>query len=669
MVNARPVQPTPDERLRGRRSVTRGRGTRRKDLPAVGARVTATAWVIIAAVAYLAGCAQEGVEGQDQPSRTTAAPSFRQVGIIEGFYGTPWSHQDRLDILRFMRLVGMNAYYYAPKDDPYHRHRWRDPYPPAARRRLGELVDSAQAADIAFYYSISPGLSIAYSDSGDWNVLAAKMRSIHDIGVRHFALMLDDVPATLTHAADRATFETLADAHADLINRVYRFLEAYDADLVVTPTTYTNAWGDREYLRRLGQAVPPAIPFFWTGPDVASPDITAADAREWAELMGRPPLIWDNYPVNDFARWRVFLGPLRGRSADLPTAAEGIISNPMNQAHASMLALATVASYGRAPHDYRPERAIQDAAVTLYGPDVAAALRSFLELFGDYPWNLNVFEPLVAPGHPIAVATISTSIDRLESSLQELRTLPSSQPARVKALVDELQPIVTATRGGFERLMTDASYERLGGVLAFRAGLDRVVVSAPKHAITVDGHLGDWEGEGWRRLHGSGGPADLAEIAMAWGRNGLLGDHLAVIIDYDGDLGTTHLRREDAVILLPAPHQGRAPPATVVGLDFHGFMAKNIAARRNLRFSEFLVANLGTPLGPRRQRLHSGLRYAAQQTSSGYVAEIGVPLPTRERIRMTVVVTDVHRGGRRYRSLPVRNFPGNPATFAEIVFH
>ncbi len=46
---------------------------------------------------------------------------FQTRGVIEGFYGPPWSHQDRLDVLRFMGREGLNTYIYAPKDDPYHR--------------------------------------------------------------------------------------------------------------------------------------------------------------------------------------------------------------------------------------------------------------------------------------------------------------------------------------------------------------------------------------------------------------------------------------------------------------------------------------------------------------------------------------------------------------------
>ena len=82
-----------------------------------------------------------GCTGQAQ-----APVAFELSGVIEGFYGPPWSHSDRLDMLRFMGRAGLNVYIYAPKDDPYHRTRWREPYPEDAERELRELVQTADTA-------------------------------------------------------------------------------------------------------------------------------------------------------------------------------------------------------------------------------------------------------------------------------------------------------------------------------------------------------------------------------------------------------------------------------------------------------------------------------------------------------------------------------------------
>lgn len=42
-------------------------------------------------------------------------------GFIEGYYGNPWSVEDRSDLMTYGGYYKLNAYFYAPKDDPKHR--------------------------------------------------------------------------------------------------------------------------------------------------------------------------------------------------------------------------------------------------------------------------------------------------------------------------------------------------------------------------------------------------------------------------------------------------------------------------------------------------------------------------------------------------------------------
>jgi hypothetical protein len=258
-------------------------------------------------------------------------PSFPQRGVVEGFYGTPWTHRDRIDFLRFEGAHGMNVYYYAPKDDPYHRKLWRDPYPPEAQQHLSDLVDAANRNFVDFCFAISPGLSMAYSSEQDFHVLTNKLASVSKLGVSCFALFLDDVPQDLQDPQDRAQFKTLAQAHVYLTNRLYQHLKEQSAAtrLTLTPTTYTNEWGNRDYIKELGAAVDPDVSIVWTGPKVLSPAITAEQAREWGGYLHRPPLVWDNYPVNDGTPWCRYLGPLVGRDPHLPGVVRGLFSNPM----------------------------------------------------------------------------------------------------------------------------------------------------------------------------------------------------------------------------------------------------------------------------------------------------------------------------------------------------
>ena len=60
----------------------------------------------------------------------TDYPDIPYRGVVEGFYGTPWSHEARLRQLEFYGRNKMNVYLYGPKDDPYHSTpNWRKPYP------------------------------------------------------------------------------------------------------------------------------------------------------------------------------------------------------------------------------------------------------------------------------------------------------------------------------------------------------------------------------------------------------------------------------------------------------------------------------------------------------------------------------------------------------------
>jgi len=63
------------------------------------------------------------------------------IGVVEGFYGTPWDLLDRIPIVRVHERARMIVYIYGPKLDPYHRERWRSPYPEHMLNEFSILVD------------------------------------------------------------------------------------------------------------------------------------------------------------------------------------------------------------------------------------------------------------------------------------------------------------------------------------------------------------------------------------------------------------------------------------------------------------------------------------------------------------------------------------------------
>jgi hypothetical protein len=601
-------------------------------------------------------------------AQTPALPQYEQVGVIEGFYGPPWSHQDRLDVLAFMGRVGLTHYYYAPKDDPFHRTRWREPYPDSAYRALGELVQAASASGVTFVYSISPGDNVVYADPGDYEQLMEKLDTVLNLGVRDLALMLDDVVPTLHHEADLAAFGSLAEAHAALIGRLLVDLGARGVSLAVTPTTYTDAWGDRAYLRELGERVPDSVPMFWTGSDVAAPDITVAQATAWSELTGRQPLVWDNFPVNDFARWRLFLGPIRDRARDLPRGVRGIIANPMNEAHASMIPLATVAIYGRDPQGYDADAALDVALDTLYGA-AAPLVRPFVRAYGDWAFDHNVFEPLFVPSNRFAAAPIETTLGELTDALRSLDSAAAARP-ELRKLYDDLEPFVRRTEERFRQLLNDPSWERQGDSLTYRSKRDRMRLSRFDTPLTVDGAVGEWPRTAWRPIgngqvarYGATIRADTLYLAVTVTGSArrvepadriATGDHIAIYVQADDDRQRRYLIPDDVLILIS--------PAEVMirHMPFHGFMAKYMADNADLRWSEFMLSTFAGPAEDTPWPVET------QRQRSGWSTEVAIPLDGREARRLSLTVTAVTDTGYRTASLAARNYPGNPATYAEV---
>lgn len=307
-------------------------------------------------------------------------PTMPIRGSIEGFYGAPWSHEDRLGQLEFYGEHKMNSYIYAPKDDPYHRDKWKEPYPADKLAQLAELVKAAHDNHVDFTFAISPGNTITYSSEADLKALMDKAQAMWDIGVRSFALYLDDIDPSLRSPEDRAMFgrdpNPPAAAQAYLLNRFNEeFIKKHDGAerLITVPTDYYQA-GTTPYRIRFAELVQPEIIVQWTGIGVVAPTITSEDADKIHGIFKHDLLIWDNYPVNDFDRNRLFLAPLTGRDSDL-TVEHGVIgltANPMNEAEASKIPLFTVADYTWNPEAYDPadslKRSLKEFAPAAYEP-------------------------------------------------------------------------------------------------------------------------------------------------------------------------------------------------------------------------------------------------------------------------------------------------------------
>ncbi|MFM9582930.1 MULTISPECIES: beta-N-acetylglucosaminidase domain-containing protein [Streptomyces] len=368
-------------------------------------------------------------------------PTAALRGVVEGFYGTPWSHAERLSQLDFYGRTKQNVYVYSPKDDPYLRERWRDEYPAARLAQVRELVERAAANHVRFTYALSPGLSVCYSSDDDITALVRKFASLYDIGVRSFAIPLDDISYTKWNcAADEERFGSgggaAGSAQAHLLNRVWEEFSAGRTELdplEMVPTEYSDL-ADTPYKKALRERLDPDVVVEWTGVGVIAPTITAAQLRQAREVYGHPILVWDNYPVNDYVTSRLLLGPYTGREAGVARESVGVTANPMVQAEASKLALFTSAAYLWNADAYDPRAAFLASVRDLAGPGAAKWLRILAE--NSYSSQLDTTE---SPALGKLIAAFRTAyeegsgLDRASAALRSYFTDMAATPAELRA--------------------------------------------------------------------------------------------------------------------------------------------------------------------------------------------------------------------------------------------
>jgi hypothetical protein len=249
----------------------------------------------------------------------------RITGVIEGFYGPPWTHDARLEWIDWLHEQGMTHYVWAAKAEPRHRDAWRDPFTDDEVRQFTELA--ARQSDVALAVGLTPGPDATEDD------VVAKLGPAVSAGAAAVVLSCDDLPALGAGAT-----------HRQLAHGV---MERLGTAVWIVPTHYCGVDGS-PYLEQLCDGLHPSIEVMWAGRRVVDDRVDADGARRWADLIGRPPLAWDNTPVNDgLMRDALHLGPLTGRDPGLREVCSGVLWNPMEFALASRATLTSAAAWAR----------------------------------------------------------------------------------------------------------------------------------------------------------------------------------------------------------------------------------------------------------------------------------------------------------------------------------
>lgn len=305
-----------------------------------------------------------------------------ELGLIEGFFGRPWSWGERAGTITFLAPHGYRFYLYAPKADAYLRRQWQALHPDAEMEALARLAGHCRSLGVRFGIGLSPFELHLEAERGWQDRLARKLAHLDALKPDDLAILFDDMRGDLPDLARRqAAIVTFAAEHSRA-TRILCCPSYYSDDPVLD-----SAFGARPpgYLHQLGRLLDPAIELMWTGPEVCSLELSPGHLVRVAEEMGRKPFVWDNYPVNDGARMsrHLHLRAFTGRQAEAGrhVAAHGI--NPASQPVLSRIPALTLAQSYRRGDVYDYSAAFDQAAREVVGPELAARLRGDLIAFQD----------------------------------------------------------------------------------------------------------------------------------------------------------------------------------------------------------------------------------------------------------------------------------------------
>lgn len=394
-------------------------------------------------------------------------------GVIEGYYGVPYSAAVTKDLFDFMARYKMNTYMYGAKSDPYHTRYWDQPYPDsitAEQERIGYLTrdmmaDIARSASdnkVNFIWAIHPGKVFTDSTATDVNDrIMEKLDDMYKLGVRQFGVFVDDVGVPYDAPTQRVNADRLTELH-NMIDARWNTGAKNAADTVkplqFVPQLYAFSWTTPEKGRAFFESLastPEKIDIYITGAKVWSVP-NNADLEIVKEWLGRDVAWWWNYPCNDQDFTKLFPMDMYNNFADetyiandarLEPSLSGLrtlIINPMQQGEASKIALFSLGDYAWNNGTFDNLRSWHAALPAVVGKDKVGALLKAApylryydqEIFGRLAYD---YKQSVLAGNPQPQPIID-EMQSLIAACAKLQELETSELESDRLLYADLRP-------------------------------------------------------------------------------------------------------------------------------------------------------------------------------------------------------------------------------------
>lgn len=374
-------------------------------------------------------------------------------GIIEGFYGIPWTFEERKSMINFLAQIGMNQYIYAPKDDPFHNKKWREPYPKDQLEKIKALADLSKENGIDFTWAIHPGQNPFDFDKYDEEIgkIFAKYESLAQAGVKSFGLCMDDIDKKIAH---EKRFD-----HMKLIKDLADFVYGKTGEkLYFVHPWYNDDWIDKkgyQYENLLKDIE--NINIMWTGDQIVAP-ISHKSNEEFAKRNNKKPYIWFNWPVNDYRPDQIFMEVFEFFDSK-EINYDGFYLNPMNEAETSKITIYQAAKFLENPEKYDPERAFNDATKHLEPASWEALLKIAPSFYGSLVYERTKDKKFTEDGE-IKKSFDEKNTEKLKKLLVEkLKAIENYKTNYSNEnLYKEINPFVASLK-----LLSQAALAKLGG--------------------------------------------------------------------------------------------------------------------------------------------------------------------------------------------------------------
>lgn len=261
-------------------------------------------------------------------------------GFIEGYYGNPWSTEDRINLMKWGGYYKLNSYFYAPKNDPKHNAKWRELYTEEELNTLiRPLAEAGNASKCRFVYALHTFMYNPVRFDGnyqaDLKAVQDKLAQVIDAGVRQVAILADD--AGNVGGNNYNKFLTDMTAWLAEMKKIYPDLKQ---TLPFCPQEYM--YNGQAYYKNF----PENVQVVMTGGRVWG-EVNQNFTNTFTNNAGRGPYMWINWPCTDNSKSHLIMG---GYTTFLhpgvdPAKIQGIVLNPMQQSEPSKVAIFGNACY------------------------------------------------------------------------------------------------------------------------------------------------------------------------------------------------------------------------------------------------------------------------------------------------------------------------------------